>query len=101
MPSYISFLVLLFYIFLSFSSPRANFVCASRPLLEPNYPGQASTNTIYTSGGDQQGTFRGGSMINDCLPKGFHFNSAPSRYINNHPLGSTLCSTTEKAIPKP
>lgn len=98
MPSHISFFVL-FYIFLFFFSPRTSFVCASRPLLESNKPGHPSFNTIYTSG-SEQGAFRGG-MMNDCLPKGFRFNSAPSRYINNHALGSTLCSTTEKAIPKP
>ncbi|ESQ44981.1 hypothetical protein EUTSA_v10011102mg, partial [Eutrema salsugineum] len=74
-----------------------NFVNASRPLMESNKPGQ--TNTVYTSG-SEQGTFHGGAM-NDCLPKGFRFSSAPSRYINNHALGSTLCSTADKAIPKP
>ncbi|KAG7560884.1 hypothetical protein ISN45_Aa05g023610 [Arabidopsis thaliana x Arabidopsis arenosa] len=96
MPSYISFFMLLF---LFLFSPRTNFVFASRPLLESNNPGHMSTNTIYTKGSEQD-AFRGGAMT-DCLPKGFRFNSAPSRYINNLPLDSTLCSTTEKAIPKP
>ncbi|CAN1258243.1 hypothetical protein LINPERPRIM_LOCUS9827 [Linum perenne] len=34
-----------------------------------------------------------------CLPKGFHRNSAPSRYINYDPLGAsttTACDTVEK-----
>ncbi|KAL9295024.1 hypothetical protein AtNW77_Chr3g0210671 [Arabidopsis thaliana] len=96
MSSYISFFMLLFLFLIS---PRTNVVCASRPLLESNNPGHMSTNTIYIKG-SEQGAFRGGAM-NDCLPKGFHFNSAPSRYINNLPLDSTLCSTTEKAIPNP
>ncbi|CAA7050750.1 unnamed protein product [Microthlaspi erraticum] len=98
MPSYISFIVLFFIVIFSFS-PRANFVNASRPLMESKKPGQTSLNTMYTSG-SEQGKFGGGAM-NDCLPKGFRFNSAPSRYINNHASGSTLCSTTDKVIPKP
>ncbi|KAF8101911.1 hypothetical protein N665_0201s0215 [Sinapis alba] len=99
MLSYISFIVFLHIFLLSFSL-QTTFVNASRPLRESNKPSHTSLNTFYTSGSKQAGTFQGGSM-NDCLPKGFRFSSAPSRYINNHALGSTLCSTTDKAIPKP
>ncbi|KAG2328975.1 hypothetical protein Bca52824_000155 [Brassica carinata] len=98
MPSYISFIVFFYILLLSFS-PRTTFVNASRPLRVSDKPGHTSLNPFYTSG-SEQGTFQGGAM-NDCLPKGFRFNSAPSRYINNHALGSTLCSTTDEAIPKP
>ncbi|KAL2324829.1 hypothetical protein Fmac_023887 [Flemingia macrophylla] len=35
--------------------------------------------------------FRGGS-VEACLPKGFRRSSAPSRYINYQPLGSTCSS---------
>ncbi|CAN6829470.1 unnamed protein product [Brassica oleracea var. botrytis] len=81
--NYISFIALL-YIFLLSVSPQTTFVNASRPLKKSNKSaGQPSVNTINTS---EPGTIHGGTMINDCLPKGFRFNSAPSRYINNHAL---------------
>lgn len=31
--------------------------------------------------------------VEGCLPKGFRRSSAPSRYVNYHVLGSTVCST--------
>ncbi|KAL4335515.1 hypothetical protein GQ457_07G018620 [Hibiscus cannabinus] len=39
--------------------------------------------------------------VKGCLPKGFHRTSAPSRYINDHTFGSTLCSTTSDVSTKP
>ena len=33
-----------------------------------------------------------GRQVNNCLPKGFRHNSAPSRYVNYNPLGSGSCS---------
>ncbi|GMI83382.1 hypothetical protein HRI_002007500 [Hibiscus trionum] len=39
--------------------------------------------------------------VKGCLPKGFHRTSAPSRYINGHTFGSTLCSTTSDVSTKP
>ncbi|KAL0317391.1 UNVERIFIED_CONTAM: hypothetical protein Sangu_2153400 [Sesamum angustifolium] len=34
----------------------------------------------------------GGKGVEGCLPKGRRHSSAPSRYINDQPLDSTLCS---------
>ncbi|KAG8493300.1 hypothetical protein CXB51_010853 [Gossypium anomalum] len=39
--------------------------------------------------------------VKGCLPKGFHRTSAPSRYINDHTFGSTMCSTTSDVSTKP
>lgn len=42
---------------------------------------------------EDQGGFRLGQGVENCLPKGFRRTSAPSRYTNYQTLGSTLCST--------
>ncbi|KAL7127228.1 hypothetical protein ABFS83_14G241800 [Erythranthe nasuta] len=31
--------------------------------------------------------------VNNCMPKGFHRSSAPSRYVNYQTLGSFRCSS--------
>jgi hypothetical protein len=91
-----------FYLVLLLSPPEmlmgtnsmAGVVAATRPLetKSPNY----ETLKPKTKHG-QQDQFHGGEVEN-CLPKGFHHNSAPSRYINYHPLGSTiLCATSKHA----
>lgn len=36
----------------------------------------------------------GKEEVEGCLPKGGRRSSAPSRYINYQPLGSTICSTS-------
>ncbi|KAH7853984.1 hypothetical protein Vadar_008832 [Vaccinium darrowii] len=45
--------------------------------------------------------FGSGSNIKSCLPKGFRHSSAPSRYINYHTYGSTLCSSGDQENPTP
>ncbi|KDP30473.1 hypothetical protein JCGZ_16152 [Jatropha curcas] len=37
----------------------------------------------------------GGRDMENCMPKGFHRTSAPSRYINYNTLGSTICETSK------
>ncbi|CAN1174322.1 hypothetical protein LINPERHAP2_LOCUS31220 [Linum perenne] len=49
--------------------------------------------------GRGRGSHKGERVFVSCLPKGFHRNSAPSRYINYDPLGAsttTACDTVEK-----
>ncbi|CAI0410985.1 unnamed protein product [Linum tenue] len=36
---------------------------------------------------------RAAGVFDGCLPKGFHRNSGPSRYINYEPAGGTTTST--------
>ncbi|PIN11058.1 hypothetical protein CDL12_16338 [Handroanthus impetiginosus] len=43
----------------------------------------------------------GGTGVEDCLPKGRRHSSAPSRYINYQPLGSTICSSIDHQAKKP
>ncbi|KAI6676544.1 hypothetical protein NL676_037340 [Syzygium grande] len=95
-------IALLFFLFL-LSYPTL-FVTTSmatmRPLkpLPPGYasfdPKRSSTNGgSFSSGGGGQG--RG---IESCLPKGLRHTSAPSRYINYQPLGSSsACSPSSDA----
>ncbi|XAR72130.1 hypothetical protein NMG60_11018658 [Bertholletia excelsa] len=40
----------------------------------------------------------GRGQVNSCLPKGLRYNSAPSRYINYHPTGSSLCSSAKHTV---
>ncbi|KAL7109743.1 hypothetical protein ACP275_06G194700 [Erythranthe tilingii] len=43
-----------------------------------------------------------GKQFEGCLPKGRRHSSAPSRYINDQPLGSTLCSSSnDNQVKKP
>lgn len=37
----------------------------------------------------------GGGHVENCLPKGFHQSSGPSRYINYQPFGSKLRSSSQ------
>ncbi|KAL7148573.1 hypothetical protein ABFS83_06G187800 [Erythranthe nasuta] len=44
----------------------------------------------------------GGKQVEGCLPRGRRHSSAPSRYINDQPLGSTLCSSSnDHQVKKP
>ncbi|KAK7357015.1 hypothetical protein VNO80_16296 [Phaseolus coccineus] len=62
-------------------------VAAARPL-EHNGPKYIN---LKAEKGNGKGAFKGGS-VEACLPKGFRRSSAPSRYINYQPLGSTCSS---------
>ncbi|CAI0442669.1 unnamed protein product [Linum tenue] len=69
---------------------------AGRPLLESPAGNKSSvTYAAFKPPADVGPTtmFHGGREVNDCLPKGFHRNSAPSRYINLEPLGTSSSST--------
>ncbi|KAJ6892456.1 hypothetical protein NC651_025605 [Populus alba x Populus x berolinensis] len=93
------FFMAFFYLLLLLSPPEmstgtssmAGVVAATRPLAtkSPNY----ETLKPKTKRG-QRDQFHGGEVEN-CLPKGFHHNSAPSRYINYQPLGSTMCAASK------
>ncbi|CAN0910561.1 hypothetical protein LINGRAHAP2_LOCUS26359 [Linum grandiflorum] len=70
-------------------------VAAARPLLvaSPSTTTVKSPTVTVVVGG-RKGKV---GVFWSCLPKGFHRNSAPSRYINYHPLGSTtMCDTDKK-----
>lgn len=42
-----------------------------------------------------------GHGYENCLPKGFRRNSAPSRYTNDQTFGSSLCSSSKDEIKQP
>lgn len=87
--------MLLLCVFLVLSPPAtmtgansmARVVEATRPL-ETKSP---SYNTLKPKTSHGQGGFHGRDVEN-CLPKGFHQTSAPSRYINYHTFGSEMCT---------
>ncbi|KAJ4720740.1 Maintenance of mitochondrial morphology protein like [Melia azedarach] len=94
------FMMALFYFFLLLSSPAITMstgtrgvvvAAAARPLKSANY---ATFKTKTTHEPDKFGSRSG---VDDCLPKGIHRNSAPSRYTNYHNSGSTMCSTPKEA----
>ncbi|BAT94495.1 hypothetical protein LR48_Vigan02g186100 [Vigna angularis] len=70
-------------------------VGGARPLLEHDGPKYIN---LKAEKGNGKRVFKGGS-VEACLPKGFRRSSAPSRYINYQPLGST-CSS-EKLVNGP
>jgi hypothetical protein len=67
-------------------------VDATRPL-EQNVP-------KYINLKPKKGRGFQGRNVEDCLPKGFRRSSAPSRYINYQPLGST-CSSPKEVVNAP
>ncbi|CAK7325423.1 unnamed protein product [Dovyalis caffra] len=73
------------------TNSMARVVAATRPLesKSTNY----KTLKPKTNHGQQE--FHG-TDVENCLPKGFHPTSAPSRYINYHTLGSSLCATSKQ-----
>ncbi|XVE99271.1 hypothetical protein REPUB_Repub03eG0183900 [Reevesia pubescens] len=70
---------------------------ATRPLLVSKSQGLV---TFKPETGMKHG-FPGQDVVKNCMPKGFHRTSAPSRYINDHTFGSTMCSTTSDISTKP
>ncbi|GMY09264.1 hypothetical protein FCV25MIE_04503 [Fagus crenata] len=67
---------------------------AMKPL-ESNPPSYVTLKPKTSHGG-----FRKRS-VNSCLPKGFHHSSAPSRYVNYHTFGSTMCSSGKRIKARP
>lgn len=72
-------------------------VAAARRLLGSNSPNYASLKPKISS----HGGFDKRGVVNACLPKGIRHSSAPSRYINYHPLGSTMCSPANHVASRP
>ncbi|KAL1817419.1 hypothetical protein DCAR_0521848 [Daucus carota subsp. sativus] len=69
-------------------------VCAAtRPV------GKKSRDAYVTfNPGDKRYTGKEGTQgrgYENCMPKGFRRSSAPSRYINDHTFGSSLCSSSK------
>ncbi|KAL8538658.1 hypothetical protein ACS0TY_000609 [Phlomoides rotata] len=69
---------------------------ASRPLGSKSEDYTTFTPKIIT----KKHRFRG-EEVEGCLPKGRRHSSAPSRYINDQPLGSTVCSSMDHQVIKP
>ncbi|EOY18746.1 hypothetical protein QQP08_005504 [Theobroma cacao] len=102
MPTTLFFMFLL-YFFLLLSPPpvmigmnsMAIVGGATRPLVSKS-PGLV---TFKPETGTKHGFHS--QDVKNCLPKGFHRTSAPSRYINDHTFGSTMCSTTSDISTRP
>ncbi|KAK7391135.1 hypothetical protein VNO78_19531 [Psophocarpus tetragonolobus] len=67
-------------------------VAGARPLEQNNVPIPKYINMKPEKGNIGKRGVQGGS-VEACLPKGFRRSSAPSRYINYQPLGSTCSSS--------
>ncbi|CAL5209188.1 unnamed protein product [Lathyrus oleraceus] len=72
-------------------------VDAARPLEQDGNPKYINLKPEKGNGGG--GVFQGRN-VEDCLPKGFRRSSAPSRYINYQPLG-TSCSSSKTVVNGP
>ncbi|KAI4304693.1 hypothetical protein MLD38_040168 [Melastoma candidum] len=56
--------------------------------------------TMDPSADNKRGRSFGGREVKNCLPKGFRHTSAPSRFVNYEPLGSSArCSPEPKDLP--
>ncbi|GKV34166.1 hypothetical protein SLEP1_g42573 [Rubroshorea leprosula] len=97
-----TFFVALFYSLLLLAPPTrtshgAMVAGAVRPSL-----GSKSSDTVKFKPKTGDGSYHrlGDGNVKNCLPKGFHYSSAPSRYINGHTFGSVACSPgTDVASP--
>ncbi|XVF83130.1 hypothetical protein PTKIN_Ptkin16aG0108600 [Pterospermum kingtungense] len=97
------FFMFFLYFFLLLSSPpsmvgtytMAILVGATRPLVSKSQ----DMVTLKPETDTKHGFHRQDVM--NCLPKGFHQTSAPSRYINDHTFGSTMCSTASDISTRP
>ncbi|KAL5069476.1 hypothetical protein RYX36_020363 [Vicia faba] len=82
-------------------NPPSNYgpfcVDASRPLEQNANPKYINLKPEKGNGG---GRVFQGRNVEDCLPKGFRRSSAPSRYINYQPLGSS-CSSSKTVVNGP
>ncbi|XAR54462.1 hypothetical protein NMG60_11029602 [Bertholletia excelsa] len=67
---------------------------AARPITEPERKDNVAFKPPTSLG--KHGFGRG--EVNSCLPKGLHYNSGPSRYINYQPTGSNLCSSAKDTV---
>lgn len=91
---------LLFFVFHLLSPPTlriistAKVVIAARPLMESIPP---SYQSLKPKEGHGLHGF-GSKDVENCLPKGIHRTSAPSRYVNYHILGSSpsLCDSSKR-----
>ena len=72
----------------------SRFAVAMKPL-ESNPPSHVTFNHKTSHGGFRK------RAVNSCLPKGFRHSSAPSRYVNYHTLGSTMCSPGKRMAARP
>ncbi|KAK4750240.1 hypothetical protein SAY87_027689 [Trapa incisa] len=82
---------LVLLIFFLASSPTTNLnasitVSAARPVKGPEFARETTTLEPSSRATD------GSRSVEGCLPKGLPHNSAPSRYVNYLPLGSSLCT---------
>lgn len=82
-------------------SPHLGLV--GKAMSRPMVPNAASYNTIgfdpkknHEDDGSQKLQGDQPAGLENCMPKGFRPTSAPSRYINYEPLGTTLCSTNHR-----
>ncbi|OWM70217.1 hypothetical protein CDL15_Pgr026067 [Punica granatum] len=87
------FVMLLFLASSPTISPNAVFVAAARPL---NSERPREYATLEPKPSPVNGSFNQSRSVESCLPKGRRYNSAPSRYINYQPLGSSLCTSPSK-----
>lgn len=72
-------------------------VCAAtRPLDQKTRDAYVTFNPGDKSYTSRKGTI--GHGYENCMPKGFRRNSAPSRYINDQTFGSGLCSSGKDEI---
>ncbi|CAL1374224.1 unnamed protein product [Linum trigynum] len=63
---------------------------AARPLAAA----PANKSMTYAAFKPPVGQRAAGEVFAGCLPKGFHRNSGPSRYINYEPAGGTTTTST-------
>ncbi|PRQ58755.1 hypothetical protein RchiOBHm_Chr1g0362761 [Rosa chinensis] len=77
-------------------------VIASMRSVDQSYNSNPSTYvSLRPNKGRVPKVFGNPNIVEGCLPKGFRRSSAPSHYVNDHPLDSTLCSSSSKGMNNP
>lgn len=96
-----SYLMALLYLLLILLAPpltqmssEARVIASTRPLDQSYYSSPSNYVPFRPNKGRVPKAFGNPKIVEGCLPKGIHRSSAPSHYVNDQPLDSTLCSSS-------
>ncbi|KAK3422281.1 hypothetical protein EUGRSUZ_G02861 [Eucalyptus grandis] len=94
-------IALLFFLFLFLLSCPTLFVTTSMATMRPLKPAPPGYTSFDPKRSSTSVSGDGSQGVESCLPKGLRHTSAPSRYINYQPLGSSSACSPSNDIKSP
>ncbi|KAK9913196.1 hypothetical protein M0R45_037020 [Rubus argutus] len=100
-------MALLYFLLILLASPltqmssEARVIATMRPLDQSYYSSPSNYVPFRPNKAHVPKAFVNPKIVEGCLPKGIHRSSAPSHYVNDQPLDSTLCSSSSKGMNNP